>query len=157
MASLKPFIPSQHPGVDHDRLIEPLEDWVKKRVTSLYAAGTEENLDAAFDSFIAKDDFTITENGKEISVKQYRDEVKKVSLQTTDSDVTFGSVSATTHDSDAPKLAGMVDVNFSVHGKQTKLNLTVFQDQTLIPPQIPLSGAPGFIDRRRVSKLVVKS
>lgn len=105
MASTLPFIPK--PGdIDHNNLLEPVNDWVKQRITEVYTANDAEVLSSALENFITsvEEDRSITTNGETVSFNQYKAALENLISSTTEADVEFISIDFTPDDVDEPKL-----------------------------------------------------
>ncbi|TCD68553.1 hypothetical protein EIP91_010478 [Steccherinum ochraceum] len=111
MASIAPFIPK--PGdIDHNKLLVPLEEWVKERITAIYAANSAQDVEGALDRFITgvEEGRRIETNGESVSYEQYKSGLQRVAPEVSENDVDFVSVECTPDDVNEPKLAGQLAV-----------------------------------------------
>ncbi|CAL1697449.1 unnamed protein product [Somion occarium] len=143
-----PDIPSRNHVVHvSPSMRPPFPEWAKRKLNQLYSADSEESFNAAFDNLIARDANEFSIDGK----VQDRPEFKRRLWEEVKASSDGVQVKQAESDS-----AGEAKIAFEAPGGISRsLHLKIIEDHTLIPPRIPLSGRPGFIDRRRAAKVVL--
>ncbi|KAI0075221.1 hypothetical protein K474DRAFT_1439653 [Panus rudis PR-1116 ss-1] len=135
------------------RLHPHLQVWLETKLENLYSATSEQDVEAALRELVAKDprQTKIIFRGKEAILEQLKAEFANEIPE--GNDIKFKVHELTGDPQEEPILEGYVRAVGRPGGHSTGRTLILegelFLDMTLIPPRIPMSGLPGFIDRRR--------
>ncbi|KAK7677883.1 hypothetical protein QCA50_019195 [Cerrena zonata] len=150
-----PDIPSQDSEIVVNEFMQPpFEIWIKNKLDYLFSADDEDDFNSAFDDLIAQGVGDLRFRGEKQCCRDHFRQKLWEEVKSNKGDVkTVDIVQAPSEGEN--KLTGTAEVTFDVAGKPYTINLQVKEDQELEAPMIPMSGRPGFIDRRRATDVTL--